>query len=369
MKKYIKFAVILFFVALFVGTIVFMWKTTRPEVTTYETFTIEKDSITTSTIATGSIQPRDEVLVKPQISGIIEKVYCEAGDMVKAGDVLALVKVIPEMGALNSAESRVKSAEISLDQRKRNYDRVKGLYDKGVATLEEYENATDDHKMAIEEMQNARNNLEIVEKGTVSNKSLGNTQIRATINGMVLDVPIKEGNSVIQANTFNDGTTIATIADLSDMLFIGNIDETEIGKINNGVKTKITVGAMQNITLDGNIEYISPKSAIDNGVTVFQIKAAVTLPDSVFIRAGYSANAEIITAEALNVDAMPERFVMFEGDKAYVEVLTSAEGEEGVQTFERKDVELGLSDGITVEIKSGLTETDKIKGQTKSPIK
>ena len=367
MKKYLKLFAILFFVALFIGTMVFLWKTTRPEIISYELITFKRDTITNTTIATGSIEPRDEILVKPQISGIISEVYCEAGQMVLAGDIIASVTVIPEMGQLNSAESNVKLCKINLEQANRNFERVKKLYSKGVVTLEEFETAENNKKVAIEDMQNARNNLEIVEKGVISSsEKLSNTQIRATITGMILDVPIKVGNSVILSNTFNDGTTIATIADLNDMLFVGNIDETEIGKVKEGVAAKITIGALQDITLNADIEYVSPKSSSENGIVVFQIKAAVSIPDSLFVRAGYSANAEIITAIKNNVLAIPESAIQFKNDSTFVEILTSSDTTIiGNQIFERKNIELGLSDGVLVEVISGLDGTEKIKGNKK----
>ena len=366
MKKYLKLFAILFFVALFIGTMVYLWKSTRPEIISYELNEVKRDTIINTTIATGSIEPRDEVLVKPQISGIISTIYCEAGQMVKAGDVIASVTVIPEMGQLNSAESRVTLANINLEQVTRNFNRVNKLHSKGVATLEEFEVAENDKRVAIEDLQNARNNLEIVEKGVISSSAkLSNTQVRATITGMILNVPVKVGNSVILSNTFNDGTTIATIADLNDMLFVGNIDETEIGKITEGVDAKITIGALQDIVLGAEIEYVSPKSSDENGVVVFEIKAAVSIPDSLFIRAGYSANAEIVTAKRENIFALSESFVQFKNDSTYVEVLTSSEEDKENQIFERRDIELGLSNGVMVEILSGLDGTEKIKGNKK----
>ncbi len=361
MKNLIKILGLLLVVALFIGTIFFLWGTTREEVVSYDLVVPQTETITTSTVATGNILPRDEIEVKPQISGIISEVRCEAGDMVREGDILAQVKVIPEMGQLNSAESRVNQAKISLEQKSRSYERVKRLFDNGVATLEEYEEASDYHKLAIEEMENARRNLEIVMEGAVrGSKNLSNTQIRATITGMVLDVPIKVGNSVIQANTFNDGTTIAKIADLNDMLFVGDLDESEIGKISIGCNSIITIAAVQGVELQGSIEYISPMSQNKNGVVVFPIKASIEIPDSVVLRAGYSANAEMITEQAENVLTIPERFVSFQQGKAYVEIFTTLK--EGAQIFEQREVTLGLSNGVIIEVKSGITLDDKIKG-------
>lgn len=366
MKKFFKVFTILFFVLLFIGTLVFLWNKTRTKVTSYELVETKRDTLMNSTIATGNIEPRDEVLIKPQISGIISEIYCEAGQMIKQGDVIATVKVIPEMSALNSAGSRVNGSIITLEQAEKDYNRVKSLHSTGVVTTEEFEQTQTSLKRAKEDLQNAKDNLEIVEKGMTSRSAkISNTQIRATVTGMVLDVPIKVGNSVIQSNTFNDGTTIATIADLSDMLFVGNVDETEVGKIKENMNAKITIGAIQDVVINANLEYISPKSILENGIIVFEIKAATVIPDSLFIRAGYSANAEIITDLKENVLAIPERVVMFKGDTSYVEVLTSLPDDIEAQIFERRDVKLGLSNGVTVEIISGLEGTEKLKGNLK----
>ena len=192
-------------------------------------------------------------------------------------------------------------------------------------------------------------------------KELSNTQIRSTIDGMILDVPIKVGNSVIQANTFNDGTTIATVADMSNMLFRGNVDETDVGKLREGMPVKLTIGALQNVELDALLEYVSPKATEDNGVVLFEVKAAVTVPDEVFVRAGYSANASVMIESREGVLTLPESTVEFEEGKSYVYVLTSAEGAEE-QTFDKREVQLGLSDGINIEIKEGVTAGEKIRG-------
>lgn len=365
MKKFFKVFTILFFVVLFIGTLVFLWNKTRPKVISYELVELSRDTLTNAIVATGNIEPRDEVLVKPQISGIISEIYCKEGYMIKEGDIIATVKVIPEMGALNSAESRVELSRINLRQAEREHDRITKLFNTGVITADEHEKSETSMKRVNEEFNNSKNNLEIVEKGVLSSSvKSSNTQIRATITGMVLDVPIKVGSSVIHSNSFNDGTTIAIIADLGDMLFVGDVDEIDIGKISEGMDAKITIGALQNISLDANLEYVSPKSSVENGVIVFEIKAAVLIPDSIFIRAGYSANATITTDIRENVLVVPERVVLFENDKPYVEVLTSAiENEE--QVFERRDIKLGLSDRISVEVLSGLTGKEKLKGNLK----
>lgn len=363
MKKVLKIALGVLFLLLLVGTFVFLWNKTRPE---KEVFAIVKphiDTLEKRAVATGKVEPRDEVLIKPQISGIISEIYKEAGELVQQGEVIAKVKVIPEMATLNSAESRVNVAKISLEQTRRDYDRVKELFDSGVISKEEFEQSETSLSRAEEEMQNAKDNLEIVQNGIASrNAEMSNTQIRSTITGMILDVPVKVGNSVIQSNTFNDGTTIATVADLNDMIFRGKVDETEVGRLKEQMPVKLTIGALQDISLDATLEYIAPKGIEENGVVMFEIKAATKVPADIFIRAGYSANADIVIERREGVLTIPESSVTFEGDKTYVNLLTS-DSTAVEQTFERKEVVLGMSDGVNIEIKEGLSGNENIKGE------
>ncbi len=362
MKKVLKISLGVLFLLILCGTFAFLWYKTRPVKEVYQIVVPRTDTIEKRAVATGKVEPRDEVLIKPQISGIISEIYKEAGEQVRQGEVIAKVKVIPEMATLNSAESRVNVARISLDQTRRDFDRVKELYGSGVISKEEFETSQTTLSKAEEEMQNAKDNLEIVQNGIASrNAELSNTQIRSTITGMILDVPVKVGNSVIQANTFNDGTTIATVADMSNMLFRGNVDETDVGKLREGMPVKLTIGALQNVELDALLEYVSPKATEDNGVVLFEVKAAVTVPDEVFVRAGYSANASVMIESREGVLTLPESTVEFEEGKSYVYVLTSAEGAEE-QTFDKREVQLGLSDGINIEIKEGVTAGEKIRG-------
>ena len=362
MKKFLKIFTAVVFVALLLGTFWFLWQKTRPAKVVYTIVEPKLDTLKQFVVATGKVEPRDEVMIKPQISGIISDVYKEAGQLVRKDEVIATVKVVPEMGQLSSAESRVSLAEISLAQTRREYDRTKALHEKGVVSDEEAEQGRTALDKAEEELQNARENLEIVKNGISSRfKELSNTQIRSTIDGMILDVPIKVGNSVIQANTFNDGTTIATVADMSNMLFRGNVDETDVGKLHEGMPVKLTIGALQNVELDATLEYVSPKATEDNGVILFEVKAAVKIPADVFVRAGYSANASVMIQSREGVLTLPESTVEFEGDKTYVYMLTSAEGAEE-QTFDKRDVKIGLSDGMNIEIAEGVAVGDKIRG-------
>lgn len=316
-----------------------------------------------TTVATGKIEPRDEVQIKPQISGIISEVYKEAGETVKKGEIIAKVKVIPELGSLNSAESRVRLAEINGRQAETDLERMEKLYKSKLVSSEEYEKTLLAAKQAREELQAAKDNLQIVKEGiTKSSASFSSTLIRSTIDGLILDVPIKVGNSVIMSNTFNDGTTIATVADMGDLIFRGNVDETEVGRIREGIPVKITLGALQNMKFDAVLEYISPKSVENNGANQFEIKAAITVPDSVTIRSGYSANAEIELQRANHALTVPESAIEFSGDSTFVYVLTDSVP---TQKFIRRQVQTGISDGVNIEIKSGLKPDEAIRGLKK----
>ena len=366
MKKTMKVLLGVFFTTLFLGTFVFLWQKTRPVKQTYEILTTSMDTIEKKSVATGRVEPRDEVLIKPQISGIISEVYKEAGQMVHQGDVIAKVKVIPDMGSLTAAQTRLTVANINLAQSEREFERTKQLYEKQVISKEEYEQSETELLKIQEEVTAARDNLAIVETG-ISRRTaeISNTQIRATITGMILDIPIKVGNSVIQSNTFNDGTTIASIADLGDMVFQGKVDETEVGHLKEGMPVEITIGALQEVKLNAELEYVAPQGVEENGIVMFEIKAAIEIPDSIFVRAGYSANATIVTDRRCGVLSIPESCVEFEGDKAFVNILTSDENAEE-QTFERRDITLGLSNGIRVEVLSGLDGGEKLRGNLKS---
>ncbi len=363
MKKFIRIGIMVVIALLFIGTFVFLYQKSQPKDVEYNVLKVVKSNIVQTTVATGKIEPRDEVQIKPQISGIISEVYKEAGETVKKGEVIAKVKVIPELGQLNSAESRVRLAEMNGRQAETDLERMEKLYEKKLVSSEEYEKTLLTTKQAREEIQAAKDNLEIIKEGITKNSaSFSSTLIRSTIDGLILDVPIKVGNSVIMSNTFNDGTTIATVADMGDLIFRGNVDETEVGKIAVGIPVKITLGALQDMSFNATLEYISPKSVENNGANQFEIKAAITVPDSVTIRSGYSANAEMELQRANDVLSIPESALEFKGDSTFVFLLTdSVSG----QKFERKSVITGVSDGINVEIKSGLKENEFVRGLKK----
>jgi len=359
MKKVFKIVMLVILAGAVVWTFWFLWQKSRPVIKKYEVEIVKVGDIEKRTVATGKVEPRNEILIKPQMSGIITEVYKEAGDKVNAGDVIAKIKVIPDMMSLNSAESRVTMAQISFDQTKKNYDRDAKLFSNKVISREEFEKTELQYNNGKEELKSAKDNLSLTRDGITSNtKAISNTLVRSTITGTILDVPVKVGNSVIQSNNFNDGTTIATVANMSDMLFVGKLDETEVGKIIVGMPMSITIGALQDQKLTASLEYVSPKGKEENGAIMFEMKAAVKVPTNVFVRAGYSANAEIVLTKKDKVITIPESCIEFGGDTAFVYVLTKKEP----QTFVKKQVKIGLSDGIKIEVKSGLKAKDSIRG-------
>lgn len=363
MKKYLKITLLVVVAAIFVGTFVFLYQKSKPKTVTYEVVNAEIADLEKTTIATGKVEPRDEILIKPQISGIISELYKKAGETIKKGEAIAKVKVIPEIGQLNSAESRVRLADINMRQADTDFERIKKLYNDKLISREDYEKSEVVKKQSHEEKQAAIDALEIIKEGISKNTaSYSSTLIRSTIDGLILDIPIKVGNSVIMSNTFNDGTTIATVANMNDLIFKGKIDETEVGRVHEGMPVKLTIGALQNLTFDAMLEYISPKGVEENGANQFEIKAAIRVPDSVKIRSGYSANAQIVLERVSKVLALPESTVEFSGDSTFVWVMTDSVPE---QKFERRQVTAGMSDGIKLEIKKGLTAKEKVRAGEK----
>lgn len=361
MKKYFKYILMALVAVIFIGTFVFLYIKSQPQPEVYDEFTLQRMDIRKTTVVTGKIEPRNEVNVKPQISGIITEILKEAGETVQEGEVIAKVKVIPDMGSLSAAQSRLRLAEINRKQAQTDYDREKTLFDKGLVAADEYDKIAQALRQAREEVDAAQDNLEVVRDGvSKSNASASSTLIRSTITGLILDIPVKVGNSVILTNTFNDGTTIATVANMNDLIFRGNIDETEVGRLSTGMTMKITIGALQDLKFDARLEYIAPKATDQNGANQFEIKAAVNLPSNTTnIRSGYSANAEIVLAEAKNVLAVQESAIEFDGDDTYVYVI---KGEGDKQTYERRKVQTGISDGINIEIRSGVKPNERIRG-------
>lgn len=356
MKVAIRFTVLIVIIGLMGYTLYYLFKKNQENPVVYNTKTAEVTNIVKKTVATGSIIPRKEILIKPQISGIVQKIYVVAGDYVKDGDVLAKIRVVPNMVSLNNAENRLNRAKIEKEQAQIDYDRNKKLYDQKVISDATFQPVKLRLRSSEEEVEAAENNLAIVKEGaSKGGKETSNTLIRSTISGMVLDVPIKEGNSVIEANNFNDGTTIANVADMNDMIFEGKVDESEVGKLKEGMNLILNIGAIDSEKFDAKLEYIAPKGVEENGAIQFLVKAAVQLKSDQFIRAGYSSTADVVLDRRDSVLAIEESLLQFEKDTAYVEVET------GDQQFERRDIKLGLSDGIKIEVLEGLSENDKIK--------
>lgn len=360
MKRYFKFFVVALVLLVFIGTFVFLWIKSRPQPVSYEEFLPTVKDIRKTTVVTGKIEPRNEISVKPQISGIIAEIYKQAGQMVTAGEVIARIKVIPDESQLSAAQARVRLANINLRQARIDYQRLKTLFDKGLVAGNEYDQKRQAYQQAQEEVRSANNNLEVVRDGVAAeNASTSSTMIRSTISGLILDVPVKVGNTVILSNTFNDGTTIATVANMNDLIFRGNVDETDVGQLVTGMPMKITIGALQNDKLEASLEYISPKAVENNGANQFEIKAAVHVGGTHKIRSGYSANAEIVLAQANQVMTVPESAIVFEGNSTFVYVVKTS-GD--TKTYEKRKVVTGLSDGIDIQIKSGLKKGERVRG-------
>ena len=357
MKKVIKYIVLVLIVAVFAGTFVFLYKKSKPEEIRYQELTVTTQDIARSTVLTGKIVPRNEVNIKPQINGIIAEIYKEAGQMVQQGEVIARLTVIPDMNSLSAAQSRVRLSEINLKQAQTNFDREKALYEKNLISAEEYEKTEQQLNQAKEEYAASQESLEVIRDGVSSkNATSSSTLIRSTITGLILDIPVKVGNSVIQANTLNDGTTVATVANMSDLIFEGQVDETEVGSLYEGMPLVITIGALRDYTFDADLEYISPKAVESNGANQFKVKAAVKVDSEHTIRSGYSANAQIELEKATSVLSVPESALEFVKNDPHV----YKKADDG--TYAMTKVTTGLSDGVNIEIKEGLAEGDIVRG-------
>jgi len=360
MRKIVKILLWLVVAAVFTGTFVFLYNNSKEKPDTYEILQAGVDTIERSTVLTGKIEPRDEIEIKPQISGIISEILIEAGDYVHEGDIIAKIKVIPNESTLSAAQNQVDIARLSYNQALTEFQRTDELYKKKFVSREEFEQSQTAMLKAKQELNGALDNLSIVRDGVSTlNAQQSNTLVRSTIEGQILEVPVKVGTSVIQANTMNDGTTIAKIADMRKLQFVGKVDETEVGLLHVGMPATYTIGALSDITPEGEIEYISPKSTEENGSNTFEIKASIQVPDSVTLRAGYSANAMVSLMRRTDVLAVSEGAIVYDNDSTFVYVLTE---ETPVQKFERRAVQTGVSNGVKIEIKSGITESDRLRG-------
>ena len=366
MNKFVKYGLIGILVIGAMWAAAFFIKSNAKSSITYETRKPFISSIEKKTVATGKVIPEDEIEIKPQISGIIDKIYLEEGVPVKTGDLIATIKVVPNEQALNQARGRVRNAEIALSNTEIEYNRNKALFDKGVISSQDFNNLKLQYDQSVQELSNARADYQIIRRGSAGGSASANTNIRATVTGTILEIPVEEGDQVIQSNNFNDGTTIASIADLSKMIFEGKVDEGEVGKLKLGMPLEISLGALEEQKFEAKLKFIAPKGVEEAGAVQFKIEGDVAVNDSILIRAGYSANASLVLEKKDSIMVIPEALLQFdkETDKPFVEVAT------GDQEFERKDIEIGISDGINVEIVSGLTEEDEVKVWKKTePIK
>lgn len=381
MKKFFKIllvAVLVFMVG-FAGY--YILKSNNKSPITYTTEKPFKSALEEKAVATGKVVPKDEVAIKPQISGIIDEIFVEEGQQIKAGDLIAKIKVVPDVSSLTAAKNNISSnrtalqtAEINLKTQEGIYNRQKALFEKGVISANDFENIENTYQQTRQSLEQSkinltqsRQNYDIIKTGTTAGLgSIAQTQIRATVSGTILEIPVKEGDQVIQSNNFNDGTSIATIADLNKMIFEGKVDEAEVGKLKIDMPLKVSLGAIQDKEFDAKLKFVAPKGNEEQGAVQFKIEGEVALDDNYFVRAGYSANAAIVLQKKQDVLVIREALLQFdkETQDPYVEVKT------GDQEFERRDIEIGLSDGINVEIISGLTEDDEIKVWNKTePIK
>ena len=360
MKKFFRILLWSLVGVLFIGTFVYLFIKSQPSETRYELVSPTMSDIERTTILTGTIEPRDEIEIKPQVSGIISEINVEAGDMVKEGDVVARIKIIPDEGQLSSALSRIETAKINLEDARVKHERNTLLLEKKVISREEYEATATTLALSKAELDAARDAYSIVKEGVSrTNAKESNTLVRATITGLVLDVPVKVGSSVIQANPMNDGTTVATVADMNNLIFKGKVDETEVGQLSVNQPMEISIGALPDLSLDAVIENIAPKGTETNGANTFEIKAAINVPEGRQLRAGYSANASVMLNSARGVLTVPESVIEWAGDKTYVYVLTDSVKE---QKFDRTEVATGISDGINIEVKSGVDKTARLRG-------
>jgi len=356
MKKFLAILFGTLFLSVVVGGFYYLYSKSETPPMAYATRSPETTSIVQKTVATGSVVPRREVAIKPQVSGIVEELYVEPGDTVGKDDLIARIRIIPDMVNLNNAENRVELARIRHDNARRELVRNRRALADGSISDATFQQFDLDAQSAGQELQSALDNLELIRKGSTARSARSaNTLVRATIAGMVLEVPLEVGDSVIEANTFNEGTTIATVADMDELIFEGKVDESEVGKLREGMTLLLTIGAIEGQTFEAKLEFIAPKGVEENGAIQFEIRAALRQPEAHFVRANYSANADIVLDRRDDVLAIDEGLLQFDGERPFVEVETAP------QQFEKRYVETGLSDGINIEIVSGLEAGARIK--------
>jgi len=365
MNKIVRYSLIAFILFGVLFAAAYFIKSNSTASITYETQTALITSIEKKTVATGKVIPEDEVEVKPQVQGILESLFVEEGDFVQEGQLLAKIKVVADEGQLNSAKGRLANAKIVLKNSEIEYKRNKSLFEKEIISQQEFQTAELNYNRAKQDVNNAQSDYEIIKLGSAGGSASANTNVRATVSGTVLELPVKEGGQVIASNAFNAGTTVAIIADLKKMIFEGKVDEAEVGKMKIGMPLDVSLAAIQDKTFDAKLKFIAPKGNEEQGAVQFKIEGDVTLDDDFFVRAGYSANAALVLERKDSILALPEALLQFDKttEQAYVEIQV------GEQKFERKDIEIGISDGINVEVVSGITLEDKIKVWNKTEEK
>lgn len=363
MKKALKVLLILVFVLAVVSAFYYMFVTSSKENVNYELAETEIRDIKLKAVATGTVKPREVIEIKPNISGVISDIHVKEGQTVEAGALIATLKVIPNINSLNAAQQQINSAKITLNNETINYNRVKELFEQGVLPQQDLDNATTSYHMAQQNLKAAESDYKIAQTGIAPGlEKYATIQIRATISGMILSIPVEIGNTVQEINNFSVGTTIATMADVSQMIFEGKVDEADVGKLKEGMPLIISIGALPNDSFEGILNYISPSGVETNGIVQFEIKADVNLKDDVFLRANYSANAEIVLSEAKEVITIESAHLQFDDkNQPFVEVLKPGTEKYESPVFQKKIVEIGLSDGVYTEIKSGISKEDKIK--------
>lgn len=363
MKKFVKITLIIVFIAAVLGAIFYMYQTSTKDNQKYETTQAVTKDISTKAVATGAVKPREVIEIKPNISGVISEIHVKEGQTVEKGSLIATIRVIPNVQNLNAAQQQINAARITLNNEQIQFNRTKNLYDQGVLPKQDYDNAYASYKMAQQNLNEAQSNYKIAQTGIAPGlEQYATIQIRATISGMILSIPVEIGNTVQEINNFSVGTTIATMADVNQMIFEGNVDEADVGKLQEGMKLSITIGALPDETFEGILNYISPSGVDTSGIVQFEIKADVNLKNDVFLRANYSANAEIILSQAKNSVALESAHIQYdEKGKAFVEVLKPGTEKYDQPVYQKKMLEIGISDGVFTEVKSGLKKGDKVK--------
>ncbi len=362
-KKGLKIAGLVLVGVFVIFTFYFLWKQSSPKPVVYEIVVPQKRNIVKTTVATGDMEARNQVELKPQVNGRVTELRVEAGDNVKEGDIVAIINVIPDMSQLNQALGNVENAKIELEEQQREFDRTENLHKKGVVSNEEYDKAKAKLDESKSKLVTCEAQVDVITKGSSSRSGdVNTTQIKSTLTGTVLNVPVKLGSSVSATSAYSEGTTVAKVADMNDMIFLGNIDETEVAKLSVGMEMTLQPGSMQEVEIPAVLEYIAPEGEEKDGAKMFQIKASAKIPEGITVRSGYSANAKIVLAQADSVLSIDETGVSFEDGVPYIYMLTSDVKDTENQKFERIPVTLGISDGIYIEIKKGIDTDMKIRG-------